>query len=82
MWLILEASVNWRRKNLLISNKIAVIILDEYSDTSFCNIIFTKYYTPNKQLWYYCINPMYAAYIPLHYVLLFPRGDTGWHWGL
>jgi hypothetical protein len=28
------------------------------------------------------ISPTHAAYMPLHYVLLFPYGDHGWHLGL
>jgi len=48
MRLILKANTNYRYKNLLISNKVAVIILDEYSNASFCNIILIKRYTPNK----------------------------------
>ena len=48
MRLILKASTNWRRKNLLISNEVAIIILDEYSNTSFRNIILVERYTPNK----------------------------------
>jgi len=27
------------------------------------------------------INPNHALYLPLHYVLLFPYGEPGWHWG-
>ena len=50
MRLILEASTDWRRENLLISNKVAVIILDEYSDASFHNIVFTEYCVPDKRL--------------------------------
>ena len=50
MRLILEASANWRYKNLLISNKVAIIILDKYGDASFHNIIFAECCTPNKQL--------------------------------
>jgi len=49
MRLILEASTNRRYKNLLISNKVAVIILDEYGNASFYNIMLTERYTPNKQ---------------------------------
>jgi hypothetical protein len=50
MRLILKANVNRRYKNLLTSNKVAVIILDKYGDASFRNIIFTKRYMPNKPL--------------------------------
>ena len=48
MRLILEAGANYRRKNLLISNKVAVIILDKYGNASFRNIMLTEHYTPNK----------------------------------
>jgi len=50
MRLILEAGANYRYKNLLTSNEIAVIILDKYSDTSFRNIVFIERYMPNKPL--------------------------------
>ncbi len=49
MRLILEASTNYRYKNLLISNKVAIIIPDEYGNTSFYDIILIKRYTPNKR---------------------------------
>ena len=76
MRLILEAGANCRYKNLLISNEVAVIILDEYGNTYFRNIILMERYTPNKQPRYYRINLTHTAYIPLHYVLLFPCGNT------
>ena len=50
MRLILEASANWRCKNLPTSNKVAVIILDEYGDASFRNIMLVERHMPNKQL--------------------------------
>ena len=79
MRLILEASANRRYKNLLISNKVAIIILDKYSNTSFRDIMLIERYAPNKRPRYYCINLMYAVYMPLHYILLFPYSDTSWH---
>ena len=79
MRLILKTSANWQRKNLLISNKIAIIILNKYSNAGFYNIIFTEYYIPNKPPQYYYINLVYTAYMPLYYILLFPHGDTGWY---
>jgi hypothetical protein len=48
MRLILEAGTNHRYKNLPISNEVAIIIPDEYSNTSFRDIILTEHYTPNK----------------------------------
>ena len=82
MRLILEASADQCRKNLLISDEVAIIIPDKYNDASFCNIVFVEHTTPNKPLQYCCISSAHAAYMLLHYVLLFPYGDTGWHWGL
>ena len=48
MRLILETSTDWYHKNLLISNKVAVIILDKYSDINFYNIMLTERCAPNK----------------------------------
>ena len=48
MRLILEASPNYRRENLLISDKVAVIIPDEYGNACFRDIVLMDYYTPNK----------------------------------
>jgi hypothetical protein len=28
------------------------------------------------------VSPMHSAYVPLHYVLLFPDGRNGWHDGM
>ena len=79
MQFILEASADRHHKNLPTSNKVAVIIPDKYSDACFHNIVLAEHCTSNKQLQYCCINSMHAVYIPLHYVLLFLCGDTGWH---
>jgi len=79
MQLILEASANYCRKNLLISDEVAIIILDEYGDTSFCDIVFIKRCAPNKQPQYCCINLTYTVYMPLHYILLFPCSNTSWY---
>ena len=79
MRLILETSINCHHKNLLTSNKVAVIILDKYGNISFHNIILIEYCMPNKPPQYCYINLVYTAYMPLYYVLLFPHGDTGWH---
>ena len=60
----------------------AVIIPDEYGDAGFRDIVLAERSMPNEPLRYCCISLAHAAYMPLYYVLLFPRGDTGWHWGL
>ena len=50
MWLILEASANYYYENLLISDEVAVIIPNKYSNTNFRDIVLIEHYTPNKQL--------------------------------
>jgi hypothetical protein len=47
MRLILEAGANRRRENLLMSNEVAVIIPDEYDNTTFRDIMLAEHYTPN-----------------------------------
>ena len=49
MRLILKAGTDCCYKNLLISNEVAVIILDEYSDASFRDIILAECCGPNEQ---------------------------------
>ena len=79
MRLILEAGADRRRENLPTSNEVAVIIPDEYGDASFRDIVLAERRAPTDQPRYSRINPTHAAYMPLHYMLLFPRGNTGWH---
>jgi hypothetical protein len=32
--------------------------------------------------YFQCVSPLHSAYAPLHYVLLFPDGRSGWHDGI
>jgi hypothetical protein len=32
--------------------------------------------------YFQCVSPLRSAYVPLHYVLLFPNGRNGWHDGI
>ena len=77
----METGADRRRENLPTSNEIAVIIPDEYGEAGFCDIVLAKR-TGNQNDNFSIINPNHASYMPLHYVLLFPQGDLGWHWGL
>lgn len=79
--LIMESGADKRRNNLPTSDEIAVIIPDEYDQGGFRDIVLAKRNSdPNTA--FSIINPNHAAYMPLHYVLLFPNGDLGWHWSL
>ncbi|KAK4510430.1 uncharacterized protein ATC70_012169 [Mucor velutinosus] len=72
-----------RTQNLPTVNEIAAIIPNECSDRSFRDILIT--YRSNSsaraQGQFKRINETHAAYMPLHYALLFPRGEYGWNWG-
>jgi hypothetical protein len=78
MRLLLEAGADQRRHNLPTSNEVALIIADEYGEPCSREIVLT--YRNGTGLSY--IDPNHGAYMPLHYVLLFPGGDMGWHWAL
>ena len=79
--LIMETGADRRRENLPTSDEIAVIIPDEYGEAGFRDIVLAKR-TGNQNDNFSIINPNHASYMPLHYVLLFPQGDLGWHWRL
>ena len=82
MRLVLEEGADRRRENLPTSDEVAVIIPDENGDSSFRDIVLAERGGPTNQPRCHRINATHAAYMPLHYVLLFPRGDLGWHYGL
>ena len=79
---MLEEGADRCRENLPISDEITVIISDENSDPSCRDIILAERGGPADQPRCHRINATHAAYMPLHYVLLFPYGDHGWHFGL
>ena len=70
-----------RRYNLPIANKVAVIIPGnkDAKATSPHNIILHRRTDTGALQSLYDGHPAYAC---LHYVLLFPTGQHGWHWGL
>jgi hypothetical protein len=78
MELMVESDADRRRYNLPVSNEVAIIIQDEYGQPCKRDIILAK--RNGTQISRICST--HAAYMPLHYVLLFPYGDHGWHWSL
>jgi len=58
-----------------------MIIPTEYSGTRFPDIVLSKR-AANGNAGFSTIDDNHAAYMPLHYVLLFPSGQLGWHWAL
>ncbi|KAG1070303.1 hypothetical protein G6F42_026146 [Rhizopus arrhizus] len=79
----LAAGQDRQTYNLPTANEIAAVIPNEYSDRSFRDILITYRNNSSNSAngLYRRINETHAAYMPLHYVLLFSRGEYGWHWG-
>ncbi|RPB10743.1 hypothetical protein P167DRAFT_490550, partial [Morchella conica CCBAS932] len=78
--LIVESGAEKRRHNLPTSNEVAAIIPDKYGKAGFRDIILA-HRNPDTNRQFSIIDPNHAAYMPLHYVLLFPNVERGWHWG-
>ncbi|RPB10744.1 hypothetical protein P167DRAFT_576085 [Morchella conica CCBAS932] len=78
---VMESVSDKRRHNLPTSNEVAAIISDEYGEAGFRDIVLA-HRNPDANRLFSVIDPYHAAYMPLHHVLLFPRGERGWHWGL
>ena len=72
-----------RTENLPTTSEIAAVIPTEFAGSSFRDIKITyRNGIEHGSNSFKRINQTHAAFMPLHYVLLFPRGDYGWHWGL
>ena len=82
MRLVLEHGADRRRENLPTSDEVAVIIPDENGDPNYRDIVLAERGEPADRPRYHRVNATHPAYMPLHYVLLFPRGDHGWHYQL
>ena len=82
MRLIVEAGADRRRENLPTGDEVAVIIPNEYTEASRRDILLAVRDPVYRQSHLEKVPVTNAAYMPLHYVLLFPRGDLGWHYGM
>jgi len=80
--LTLKTGPDRRRENLPTSDKLAVIIPDAAANAPVREIVLAARGGREAESCYQRISSAHAAYMPLHYVLLFPKGDPGWHPGL
>jgi len=84
--LIVNSGADTRRANLPTINEVAMIVPDEYGDKRFRDIVLAKQTRSGDgnplDYGYHRINQNHAAYLPLHYVMMFPHGENGWHWAL
>lgn len=69
------------RHNLPTVNEVAMIMPGDTSSSDYRDIILRRRMAPG-QTRLYRIHEGHPAYTPLHYVLLFPFGEHGWHQGL
>jgi len=79
--LIVESGADRTRENLPTANEVAMILPEEYGRGGFRDIVLAERVNgkvPDNGLT--IINSNHASYLPLHYVLLFPYGEPGWHW--
>ncbi|KAF7138016.1 hypothetical protein RHSIM_Rhsim07G0256200 [Rhododendron simsii] len=70
-----SSSKDRRRYNLPTSDEIAVVIPGDGTEVSGMRDIILHLRGDNGLM---RINECHPAYLPLHYVLLFPRGELGW----
>lgn len=81
MRLILQSGADRRRENLPTATELAGILPDEFADESRRDVLLAVQPGRNgPQL--HRVPVTSAAYMPLHYVLLFPYGEHGWHYNL
>jgi len=80
--LVVERGADLRRENLPTADEVSMILPEEYGSGGFRDIVLARRVNGEdlgRDLT--LINPNHALYLPLHYVLLFPYGEHGWHWG-
>jgi hypothetical protein len=75
MRLIIKSGANCRQENLLTSNEVVAILTDEFDKASCCDIVLAVYNPRGREPALARIDLTHAAYMPLHYVLLFPSDD-------
>jgi len=80
--LVVERGVDMQRENLLTANEVSMILPEEYGSAGFRDVALAKRLNGDDDANPFSyINSNHASYLSLHYVLLFPSGEPGWHWG-
>jgi hypothetical protein len=82
MRLVLQTGADRRRENLPTATELAGILPDEFADESRRDVLLAVREPGRNEQQLHRIPVTSAAYMPLHYVLLFPYGEHGWHYGL
>ena len=81
--LVVERGADLRRENLPTMDEVSMILPEEYGSAGFRDIVLARRIRGENDDGnpFTLINSNHASYLPLHYVLLFPYGEPGWHWG-
>jgi len=82
MELVVENNADLRRENLPVVDEIAVLIPNEWGEKCSRDIVLVDRGRDGHPSGLQIVDPFNAAYLPLAYPLLFPTGQTGFHWGL
>ena len=82
MRLVLQSGADRRRENLPTSTELAGILPDEFTDESRRDVLLAVREPGRTGQQLHRVPVTHAAYMPLHYVLLFPYGEYGWHYGI
>ena len=82
MRLVLQSGADRRRENLPTSTEIAGILPDEFTGESRRDVLLAVREPGRNGQQLHRVPVTNAAYMPLHYVLLFPYGEHGWHYSL
>ena len=80
--LVIEKGSDQRRTNLPVASEVALFIPDEYSDPCFRDIVLSERRADGSEPTMRRVYASNAAYLPLHYPLLFPYGTPGWRWSM
>jgi hypothetical protein len=80
MHLVLQSGADRRRENLPTSTELAGILPDEFVDESRRDVLLAVREPSRHGPQLHQVPVTHAAYMPLHYVLLFPYGEYGWHY--
>ncbi len=80
MRLVLQSGADYHRENLPTSTELAGILPDEFTDESQWDVLLAVREPGRTSQQLYQVLVTHAAYMPLHYVLLFPYGEYRWHY--
>jgi hypothetical protein len=76
--LVNDHRTNLRRYNVPIVDEVGTLMVGgDVDEVDACDIV-----VRSTNGYFQHVSPLHSAYVPLHYVLLFPDGRNGWHDGI